>query len=148
MLVDCWIDTKGYKCYKIVSSRIYGNMFVVKKAKVSFLFSYISYMRFYIEIACFPRVLQSSCTKPDRQAENAYIQNMQDQLQPKRRSASPVSDSHIQKHGGCIDQNLLVHENRTEGMMCFLVFMAKYCSPFAQSCILLILFVIGHLGIL
>ncbi|XP_010251440.1 PREDICTED: two-component response regulator-like PRR95 [Nelumbo nucifera] len=58
---------------------------------------------------------QSSCTKPDRQAENAYIQNMQDQLQPKRRSASPVSDSHIQKHGGCIDQNLLVHENRTEG---------------------------------
>ncbi|KAF8379819.1 hypothetical protein HHK36_029268 [Tetracentron sinense] len=56
---------------------------------------------------------QSSSTKPDLEAESAYMQNMQDLLQPECWSKSLVSDKKIQKHKECVtlDHKLLVHES-------------------------------------
>ncbi|KAF8379906.1 hypothetical protein HHK36_027371 [Tetracentron sinense] len=54
---------------------------------------------------------QSSCTKPDLEAESACMQNMQDILQSKYRTSYLQSDTKIQKHGDCVklDQKLLRH---------------------------------------
>ncbi|XP_058086725.1 two-component response regulator-like PRR95 [Magnolia sinica] len=59
---------------------------------------------------------QSSCTKPDTEAESVYVHNMQELLQPKCRNASLVVDTEAQKHethlklGG----SLSIHESEAE----------------------------------
>ncbi|XP_042481279.1 two-component response regulator-like PRR95 isoform X2 [Macadamia integrifolia] len=59
---------------------------------------------------------QSSCTKPDMEAESACMQNLQDISQPICRSSSVVSYRKIHKHGACarLDQGSLEHVNKKE----------------------------------
>ncbi|XP_043723473.1 two-component response regulator-like PRR95 [Telopea speciosissima] len=59
---------------------------------------------------------QSSCTKPDTEAESACMQNLQDFSQPMCQSSSVVSDGKIHKHGGCarLDQGSIAHVNKNE----------------------------------
>ncbi|XP_057951285.1 two-component response regulator-like APRR9 [Malania oleifera] len=58
---------------------------------------------------------QSSCTKPDMEAESAYMENMQDPSQTKWRSLA--SDTELQRHDTDVelDQKLLMQENKAGG---------------------------------
>ncbi|KAJ4950924.1 hypothetical protein NE237_027756 [Protea cynaroides] len=58
---------------------------------------------------------QSSCTKPDMEAESACMQILQDISQAICQSSSVVSDGKIHKHGGSaiLDQGSLEHEEKS-----------------------------------
>eukprot|EP00262_Sarcandra_glabra_P011687 TRINITY_DN2860_c0_g4_i2.p1 TRINITY_DN2860_c0_g4~~TRINITY_DN2860_c0_g4_i2.p1 ORF type:complete len:648 (-),score=116.06 TRINITY_DN2860_c0_g4_i2:121-2064(-) len=58
----------------------------------------------------------STCTKPDMEAESAYMQNRQERSQKKCRSSSLLLDSEVQncEKRAKLDATLLLHENEGE----------------------------------
>ncbi|KAL4652786.1 hypothetical protein ACB092_01G256700 [Castanea dentata] len=61
-------------------------------------------------------LVQSSCTTPYLEAESAYMQNMQGLSQMKCGSTSNLSNSHMDRHGGCnkLDNESITPESENE----------------------------------
>ena len=72
--------------------------------------------------------MQSSCTTPYLEAESAYVQNMQGLSQMKCGSMSNLSNSHMDKHGGCakLDNESITPESENEGLSYYLVFLSSF----------------------
>lgn len=67
--------------------------------------------------------MQSSCTTPYSEAEGAYMQNMQGPSQTNWRTASNLSSSVMEKHGGCakLDKESIMPDNENGGWLYYLV---------------------------
>ena len=75
-------------------------------------------MKFNIE--CMFALLQSSCTKPDMEAESAHMENMQELSLP---SESQKHEVHAN-----FNQKLLMHEMKTGGKINFEFWHCLFCS--------------------
>lgn len=73
-------------------------------------------MKFHVETACLLSLVQSSCSKPDLEAESAYMETMQDFSNPTW-SRSLVSDTKMQKNEeyGKLGLKFLMHNKEAGG---------------------------------